>query len=63
MPSAPASRAGLTNASSRFATRTHGEQAVPAVAAIMACRFSIPVPIGNLIRLAREAESRNASVL
>jgi hypothetical protein len=26
-------------------------------------RVTTPVPIGNLIRLAREAESRNASVL
>ncbi len=41
-PSAPRSRASLTQASSRFGTRTSGAQGVPAVAAIMACRLSGP---------------------
>jgi hypothetical protein len=32
----------LTQASSRFGTRTSGEHGIPAVAAIMACRLSGP---------------------
>ena len=42
-PSAPASRAALTSASSMAGTRTSGEQAVPAVAAIIACIASRPI--------------------
>ena len=40
MPSAPASSAVLTAASSQPGTRTHGEHGVPAVLATMACRLS-----------------------